>query len=52
MYLPNIYTDINYLMSLQVSLIPAEEIYQIYAITMGKWAGIFTALGFITYKRR
>ena len=52
MYLPNIYGDINALMELRVSQVPQELVLQTYALKVGKWAGIFGALGVLTYIRR
>ncbi len=52
MYLPNIYSDINYLMSLKVTAMPASEIYYAYLIMTSKWAALFAAMGVLTYRRR
>jgi hypothetical protein len=52
MYLPNIYEDINTLMALKISEVPRDILLQTYAIKIGKWAGIFGALGGLTYLRR
>lgn len=52
MYLPNIYGDINYLMTLKISEVPQDILLQTYALKIGKWAGIFGALGGLTYLRR
>lgn len=52
MYLPNIYSDINYLMSLKVTTMPASEIYYAYLIMTSKWAALFGAMGILTYRRR
>lgn len=52
MYLPNIYTDINQLMALRISSVPSDVLLQTYAMKIGKWAGIFGALGTLTYLRR
>jgi hypothetical protein len=52
MYLPNIYDDINTLMALKISEVGREAVLQAYAMKVGKWAGIFGALGTLTYLRR
>jgi hypothetical protein len=52
MYLPNIYEDINSLMALKISEVPNDILLQAYATKIGKWAGIFGALGTLTYLRR
>jgi hypothetical protein len=52
MYLPNIYEDINFLMTLKISEVPQDLLLQTYALKIGKWAGIFGALGGLTYLRR
>ena len=52
MYLPNIYSDINHLMELKISVLSQEAILQEYGFTMGKWAVIFGSLGILTYVRR
>lgn len=52
MYLPNIYGDLNYLMSLKLSTVPATEIYAAYLTMTTKWAFLFGFLGALTYRRR
>jgi hypothetical protein len=52
MYLPNIYGDLTYLMSLKLSTVPATEIYTAYLMMTSKWAVLFGALGALTYRRR
>jgi hypothetical protein len=52
MYLPNIYEDINTLMALKATDATRDLVLQTYAIKVGKWAGIFGALGTLTYLRR
>ena len=52
MYLPHIYDDINALMALNIDTTPHTELVQAYALKIAKWAGIFGALGSLTYLRR
>ncbi len=51
MYLPQVYTDINYLMSLTREIGDAALFMQ-YGIIVSKWAAIFGSLSFLTYNRR
>lgn len=52
MYLPHIYEDINALIALNIDTTPQKILLQTYALKIGKWAGIFGALGSLTYLRR
>ena len=52
MYLPKVYTDINYLMDLKVSNLPQTKILYEYGLMMGKWSFVFALIGVLTYKRR
>ena len=52
MYLPNVFTDIQALLALNINTLPASEIWQQYLITTSKWMGIFGVSMLITYKRR
>ena len=52
MYLPQIYTDISYLMEMKLDPLTWQEIGAGYAGVVAKWAGIFGGLGGLTYLRR
>lgn len=52
MYLPKIYTDINYLLELKASKMDRAMILTEYAMVMGKWSVIFGLIGVLTYWRR
>lgn len=52
MYLPHIYDDINSLMALKIGEVSQQVLLETYALKIGKWAGIFGALGTLTYLRR
>ena len=52
MYLPSIYGDLNSLMELKLSAVPASSIISEYAMMTAKWSVIFGVMGVLTYRRR